>query len=126
MHPEEYPPFRLSPEWRDRDPGEVRRELAGVVEALPRTEVVTRQGPYLHAEAQSRLLRRVDDLELHWEAGDAEVIVRSEARGGRSDFGRNLRRVETLRQGLLQRGVLEQGRAVLEQGRAGRGAGGVR
>lgn len=107
VHPEDYPPFRLAPAWRERDPQEVRRELAGAVAALPRTEVVARRGPYLHAEARSRLLRRVDDLELYWEPEDQKVVVRSEARAGRSDLGRNLRRVEALRQSLLQRGVLD-------------------
>ena len=106
-HPEEYPPFVLTDPWREADPDDVWRELVSAVEALPRTRVVTHQGAYLHAESRTRILRFVDDLELYWEPGDAEVVVRSESRVGRNDFGVNLRRVETLRGILEEREVLE-------------------
>lgn len=105
-HPEQYPPLELSEDWANRDPSEVRRELAAAVEALPRTSIVTQSGPYLHAEARSRVLRFVDDLELYWEPGESDVAVRSESRVGRNDFGVNLRRVESLRGVLRERGVV--------------------
>lgn len=105
-HPEEYPPLELAEGWAAREEAEVWRELASAVEALPRTSIVTHEGPYLHAEARSRVFRFVDDLELFWEPGDREVVVRSESRVGRNDFGVNLRRVETLRQVLREREVI--------------------
>lgn len=106
-HPPEYPGFLLAPAARERDPADVRRELARALESLPDTELVARDGPYLRAEARSRVLRRVDDLELYWEPGDEEVAVRSEARTRRAEFGRNLRRVESLRQTLEEGDLLE-------------------
>lgn len=62
---------------------------------------------YLHAECRSTLIGFVDDLELHLRPAARVIAVRSAARIGRSDFGVNRRRVETLRAVLTQRGVLE-------------------
>ena len=76
-----------------------------VVEGMPGLVVVTRSGRYLHAEARSRLLRFVDDVELLL-GDDRELVVRSASRLGSSDFGVNARRVERLRSDLAEAGLL--------------------
>jgi uncharacterized protein (DUF1499 family) len=77
------------------------------VRALPRTEIVRSTNHYLHAECTSAMFRYVDDLELHLRPGDGVIAVRSASRLGHSDFGVNRRRVERLRETLVEAGVIE-------------------
>jgi uncharacterized protein (DUF1499 family) len=62
---------------------------------------------YLHAEVKSRVFRFVDDLELLLDPASGVVGIRSASRVGYSDLGVNRRRVETLRQQLIQAGVIQ-------------------
>lgn len=71
------------------------------VAGLPRTRIVTAEADYLHAEARSRWLGFVDDLELLHEPAASTIQVRSASRSGHYDFGVNRERVERLR-ALLQ------------------------
>jgi len=65
--------------------------------ALPRVTVVERKPDYLYAQAQTRWLKFVDDLEF-WANPVSEVIeMRSASRLGREDFGVNRQRMEALR-----------------------------
>lgn len=79
------------------------REL---VARLPRTHIVQEASGYLHAECQSALFGFVDDLELHLRATENIIAIRSASRLGYSDFGVNRRRVEALRQALIEQGVV--------------------
>jgi uncharacterized protein (DUF1499 family) len=74
--------------------------------ALPRTEIVSEQPEYLHAECASALFGFVDDVELHLRPQAGVIGVRSASRVGYSDFGVNRRRVEAIRAALVSRGVL--------------------
>ena len=78
-----------------------------LVATLPRTTIVTADDHYLHAECRSALFGFVDDLELHLRPEARVIAVRSAARLGHSDFGVNRKRVEQLRQGLLDQGVIQ-------------------
>jgi uncharacterized protein (DUF1499 family) len=78
--------------------------LRGVVESLPRTRIVESDERYLHAEARSRILGFVDDLELLLDA-DGVAQVRSASRLGYSDLGVNRARVEEIRAELRRRGA---------------------
>ena len=80
------------------------REL---VAATPRTTIVKEEPWYLRAEARSRLLRFVDDLELALDPEQGLLSVRSASRVGYSDRGVNRRRVERLRSLLAERQVIE-------------------
>lgn len=93
-------PFRLNTE----TPAVFAR-VTEVVRAMQRMRVVSATDSYLHAEARSRFLRFVDDLELLL-AEDGELLVRSASRLGESDLGVNRRRVERLRRLLRDAGVL--------------------
>ncbi len=89
------------------EPGEAWGHFVDAVRALPRTEVVSEQAGYLHAESRSRLLGFVDDLELQLRAEEGVVAVRSASRLGYGDLGVNRRRVEALRRALRERGAIE-------------------
>ncbi len=76
--------------------GEMAR-LQQVLEAWPRTKVVTAGDGYLHAECTSLLLRFVDDVEFRFDSAAGVIHVRSASRIGRGDLGANRKRVEGLR-----------------------------
>ena len=99
-------PLRLA-----SDPAEGWRTLVEVVDALPRTKIVTREDGYVHAECRSALLGFVDDLELQLRADEGVVAVRSASRLGYSDLGVNRKRVDDLRRRLKKRGE-ERGRSL--------------
>lgn len=71
--------------------------LVRVIESLPRTEIVTRESNYLHAEFTTRLLRFVDDVEFQYVPEENLIHVRSASRVGYSDLGANRKRVEQIR-----------------------------
>ncbi len=87
-------------------PQEAWRAVHEVVQALPRTRIVTENENYLHAECRSALIGFIDDLEFHLRPAAGVIAVRSAARIGRRDFGVNRRRVEKVRATLVQRGVV--------------------
>ncbi len=92
--------FRLLP-----GPG-IWSRVVEVVEATPRTRVVSATDTYLHAEAKSLVFRFIDDLELLLKPEEGEIVVRSASRVGRSDLGVNRRRVERLRSDLQEAGII--------------------
>lgn len=71
--------------------------LARVLETMPGVRIVQRQPDYLRAEATTRWLRFVDDLEFWADPAAQAVQVRSASRLGREDFGTNRARVDELR-----------------------------
>ena len=101
------PRRRVGP-WRLRtSPETAWAVVREVVAATPRTRIVAQEDGYLHAEARSRLLRFVDDLEVALDTERGLITVRSASRLGYSDRGVNRRRVERLRQQLEERQVIE-------------------
>ena len=89
----------------DLAPRELMSRIGEVVDAMPRSTVVTVSDFYVHAEFRSRILRFVDDLEL-LVAPNRELLVRSASRRGGSDMGANAARVAELRQRLSEAGLL--------------------
>jgi uncharacterized protein (DUF1499 family) len=82
------------------------RAWAGLLDALavtPGVTVVQQSSGYLHAEAQTRWLRFVDDLEFYLPPDGQAIEVRSASRLGREDFGANRQRVEAIRARFLDR-----------------------
>jgi uncharacterized protein (DUF1499 family) len=71
--------------------------LKTVVEAMPRTTVVTADANYLYAQCQTQWLKFVDDLEFYADDGAKLIHMRSASRIGRKDFGVNRARVEAIR-----------------------------
>ncbi|MFW5689709.1 MAG: DUF1499 domain-containing protein [Spirochaetota bacterium] len=77
--------------------------LRAVVEAMPRTTIVTEDDDYMHVVYRSRIFRFADDVEFLIDE-DAQVIhVRSASRVGYGDMGVNRNRVESIREQMLRR-----------------------
>lgn len=81
------------------------RALAGVLQAMPGVTVVAQKDNYLRAQAQTRWLKFIDDLEF-WidpqvNPQQARIEVRSASRLGRKDFGVNRQRLEAIRAAYL-------------------------
>jgi len=71
--------------------------LTTVLQAMPGVTVVEIRQDYLYAQAQTRWLKFVDDMEF-WVNPELGVIdVRSASRLGRKDFGVNRQRIEAIR-----------------------------
>ena len=91
---------RIAPLAVTGDPAAAWRRLVDHVQADPAYTIVAQTERYLHAEARTRLLRFVDDVEFHLRPADGEIAMRSASRLGYSDLGANRRRLERLRAAL--------------------------
>lgn len=78
-------------------PEQAWARLKSVLSVRPRTRIVEASADYLHAEATSRWLRFVDDVEFLMQADQGLIQVRSASRVGYGDFGVNRRRIEAIR-----------------------------
>lgn len=81
------------------------RVLVGVLQAMPGVTVVEESDHYVRAQAQTRWLGFVDDLEFlidpRPDVQTARIEVRSASRLGRKDFGVNRARLEAIRAAYL-------------------------
>ncbi|MBA3650929.1 MAG: DUF1499 domain-containing protein [Chthoniobacterales bacterium] len=82
-------------------------DIRSAVLSLPRTSLMVDEKNYLHAACRSAVLGFTDDLEIQLRPGGSTLAVRSAARKGYYDFGVNRRRLETLRDLLQKRGVIQ-------------------
>ncbi|MHC5210744.1 MAG: DUF1499 domain-containing protein [Planctomycetota bacterium] len=71
--------------------------LLSLLEAWPRTRIVSSEGGRVHAEVRTALLRFTDDVDFLLDESTGVIHVRSASRLGWSDMGTNRRRVEALR-----------------------------
>ena len=79
-------------------PGETISKIKSLIEAAPRTRIITQTDSYIHAEFTSLIFRFVDDVEFLYDPAAQLVHVRSASRVGYSDLGANRKRIETLRE----------------------------
>ena len=77
------------------------RALADVLQAMPGVTLVEQKDNYLRAQAQTRWLKFIDDLEFWIDPQQARIEVRSASRLGRKDFGVNRARLEAIRNAYL-------------------------
>ena len=77
--------------------------LAAVLASMPGTRVVEQRPGYLHAEAETRWMKFVDDLEFWANPALGVIELRSASRLGREDFGVNRERIEAIRAAYLAR-----------------------
>jgi uncharacterized protein (DUF1499 family) len=75
--------------------------LAAVLASMPNVRVVEQRPDYLHAEAETRWLKFVDDLEFWANPALGVIELRSASRLGREDFGVNRERIEAIRAAYL-------------------------
>ena len=86
---------------RDRSGAASLQTVATVLQAMPGVTVVEQRPDYLYAQAQTRWLRFVDDVEFWADPVSGVVEVRSASRLGREDFGVNRQRVDAIRAAYL-------------------------
>ena len=84
-------------EWEVNNIEEPFEEIKTFIENTPRTEIVEIDGDYLHAEATSKWMKYVDDLEVSFLPDSNILLIRSESRVGESDLGVNQKRVDLLK-----------------------------
>ncbi len=84
-------------------PAEAIQRLKSVIEQMPRTEIVTAEPDYLHAEFTTPLMRYVDDVEFVIEPEAQLIQFRSASRIGYSDLGANRKRMAAIRAAFEQR-----------------------
>lgn len=90
----------FTPRTDESGPAALQR-LASLLAQQPGTHLTHQTDGYVRAEATTRWLRFVDDVEL-WLDPEANLVhVRSASRLGRKDFGVNRARLETLRAAFL-------------------------
>ncbi len=84
-------------EWAVNNIEEPFEEIKSIIENTPRTKIVEINGDYLHAEATSKWMKYVDDLEVSFVPDSNILLIRSESRVGDSDLGVNKKRVDLLK-----------------------------
>lgn len=84
-------------QFKGGDAGASMRALLAALKATPGVHVVVEKPTYVYAEAQTRWLKFVDDLEFWVNPAQGVIEVRSASRLGREDFGANRQRVEAIR-----------------------------
>jgi uncharacterized protein (DUF1499 family) len=70
--------------------------IAELIAAEPRTEILTSQGPYLHAVFRSPTMSYPDDVEFYVDEAAGLIHFRSASRLGEGDMGVNRKRMERL------------------------------
>jgi uncharacterized protein (DUF1499 family) len=78
------------------------RTLATVLQTQPGVTLIEQRPDYLYAQARTRWLRFVDDLEFWFNPARGVIEVRSASRLGREDTGLNRRRIENIRAAYLR------------------------
>ena len=84
-------------EWEVKDIEEPFEKIKTFIENTTRTEIVEIDDDYLHAEATSKWMKYVDDLEVSFLPESNMLSIRSESRVGESDLGVNQKRVDLLK-----------------------------
>ncbi len=85
------------------DPVASMHTLVEVLQATSGLTLVEQRPDYVYAQAQTRWLKFVDDLEFWFNPTTAVIELRSASRLGRKDFGVNRQRIEAIRQAYLAR-----------------------
>lgn len=94
------PSHAIAPLTYSGEPARAMAQLADLIAALPRTQILEQTPTYLYAEFTSRWLGFVDDGEFYLDQPAGVIQVRSASRLGESDLGVNRDRIETLRRQL--------------------------
>lgn len=72
--------------------------LVNVINNMPRTEIVSNTGDYIHSEYRSLTMGFIDDTEFYFDTENNVIQVRSASRLGYGDAGVNRKRVEAIRE----------------------------
>ena len=97
MHPHDERQL-IEPLHFNDEPNAAFARLKRLVRSMPAIRIVKETPNYLHAEAETRLLKFVDDLEFVLDPPSHTIQVRSASRLGKRDFGVNRSRIESIRE----------------------------
>ena len=81
----------------DGSAAEAYARLLAILRSMPRTRVVSSDGASIHAEFRSAVFHFVDDGVFVIDDTTRSIHFRSASRVGRSDFGVNRKRMESIR-----------------------------
>lgn len=73
------------------------KALLAVLGTMPGVTIVEQRPDYVYAQAQTRWLKFVDDVEFWANPASGVIELRSASRLGREDFGVNRQRIEAIR-----------------------------
>lgn len=97
---------RIKPLEVGTDPKPAWQALIAYLKNDPSYVIQVQKGNYLRAEARTKLLGFVDDVEFQLRPAKGQIAMRSASRVGYSDLGTNRRRLEAVRQALQDANVL--------------------
>ena len=81
--------------------GQAKKRLVQVISSMKRSEIITDEGDYIHAEFTSLIFRFVDDVEFSFDDANKLIHFRSASRLGYSDLGVNRKRMEEIRKAFV-------------------------
>jgi uncharacterized protein (DUF1499 family) len=91
-----------------KNPSETNwNSIVAIIIATPGTTIVDNTQGYLHVEVSSLIFRFTDDFEILLAKNGKTIDIRSASRFGFSDIGVNARRIETLRNILKSKHLIE-------------------
>jgi uncharacterized protein (DUF1499 family) len=77
---------------------EAKNTLLAAIEALPKAQIITHDGNYLHVLVRSQFFGYPDDVEFVFDDDSKVIRCRSAARMGEYDFDKNRERMNYFRQ----------------------------
>lgn len=98
---------RIAPIEVKSDPEAAWQALISFLKNDPSYVIQVQKGDYLRAEARTKLLGFVDDVEFQLRPAEGQIAMRSASRAGYSDLGANRRRLEAVRQALKDAKALD-------------------
>jgi len=93
---------RIEPLAIGADPEALWQALVVYLENAPGFAIKVEDGAYIRAEARTKVLGFVDDVQFQRRPDQGHIAMRSASRVGLSDLGANRRRLEAIRQALEQ------------------------
>tara|TARA_Y100001968_G_C19450298_1_gene768059 strand:+ start:408 stop:875 length:468 start_codon:yes stop_codon:yes gene_type:complete len=82
--------------WEVDDVGTSFKKVLDLIRSSPRTNIVQETNSYIHAEAETKWMHYIDDLEVQAIPEKGIIQVRSESRIGIGDNGVNQKRINDL------------------------------
>lgn len=79
------------------DTAVAQQKIRQIVEAMPRSTIITNRADYFHAEFRSPTWGFIDDVEFYFDEETNLIHFRSAARLGREDLKANRNRMEAIR-----------------------------
>ncbi len=86
----------VNEKWQVEDLDNAFQKAENFISESPRTKIIERSNNYIHAEATTRWMHYIDDLEVKALKESSSIQIRSESRVGIGDNGVNKKRVNNL------------------------------